>query len=246
MAEAWALKGFQSETSPGMHFHYSNTGYKILGLVLEQVDGRPVEEVLQRRLLEPLGMADTDPAITYGTRSRCGVGYQPFYAHRPLGRNGMLAPAPWVVGNTADGSIASPAGDMAAYMRMLLKGGESVFSEQAFSLLIREVITPDEHEGDASYGHGLAISREGGHTRIGHGGSSVGYRAHMCLDMADGLGVTILTNGPWDPEDWATFSPDRLGAAIREEEIEISPLRDPMSVPDAEEYAGRYRGQMGS
>lgn len=242
IAEGWTLRGFESEIPPGSHFHYSNTGYKLLGLILEQVGGRPVDEVLQRRVLDPLGMNDTDAAITYSTRERSAVGYQPFYPDRPLGRSGLLAPAPWVVGNTADGSIASTAGDMAVYMRMLLNAGQGVLSRATFSLLVKEVILREGRQAEEYYGHGLTISRRGGHTRIGHGGGAVGFRADMRLDMNDGLGVTILTNGPWDPGDWTTFILDRLGAAIRGQEVDISPPPDPFLVLGAEEYAGRYVG----
>jgi CubicO group peptidase (beta-lactamase class C family) len=46
-------------SEPGTQWNYSNCGYLLLGLVLEQVTGKPFDELLQERLLEPLGMKDT-------------------------------------------------------------------------------------------------------------------------------------------------------------------------------------------
>ena len=53
--------------APGEHFHYSNDGYKLLGLILETIGGRPWPDMLRERVLEPLGMDRTDPEITYET-----------------------------------------------------------------------------------------------------------------------------------------------------------------------------------
>jgi len=46
-------------SEPGAQWHYSNCGYLLLGLVLEQVTGKAFDELLQERLLEPLGIKDT-------------------------------------------------------------------------------------------------------------------------------------------------------------------------------------------
>ncbi|MCZ7680280.1 MAG: beta-lactamase family protein [Sandaracinaceae bacterium] len=52
----------RSRTSaPGTAWSYSNTGYILLGLVAEQIVGRPIEQELQARFFEPLGMIDTQP-----------------------------------------------------------------------------------------------------------------------------------------------------------------------------------------
>ena len=44
---------------PGERFHYSNTGYKLVGFVLEELTGTPIHELLHERVLAPLGMRDT-------------------------------------------------------------------------------------------------------------------------------------------------------------------------------------------
>ena len=45
--------------APGAEYYYSNTNYVLLGLIIEQLDGRPLATVFQERLFEPLGMTNT-------------------------------------------------------------------------------------------------------------------------------------------------------------------------------------------
>ena len=45
---------------PGQQFHYSDTGYILLGLILESIEGKPYAEILEERIFEPLGMRDSD------------------------------------------------------------------------------------------------------------------------------------------------------------------------------------------
>jgi D-alanyl-D-alanine carboxypeptidase len=238
-SEAWALRDLGLRISPGDHFHYSNTGYKIVGLILERTTGWPADQALRRLVLEPLGMDHTDAALTYETRGRCAIGYQPFHEDRPLGMGGILAPAPWVQANSADGSIASTANDMAKYMRMLLTNGRGVLSKESFATLTRpRPVVPDGEHGER-YAYGLSITQAGGRTRLGHGGGTVGFRAHMLVDLDDGLGVTILANGPWDPEPWAIYALERLGAEVRgEEQGSLPPDRAKIENPD--QYVGEY------
>ena len=77
--QVWALRELPTFSVPGERFHYSNLGYKLLGLVLEAVEGRSYSEIIRARILEPLGMHATEPAITNEIRARLAVGYE--YLH---------------------------------------------------------------------------------------------------------------------------------------------------------------------
>ena len=44
---------------PGTGWYYSNTGYFLLSMILERIEGRPLGEVLHSRIFEPLGMLQT-------------------------------------------------------------------------------------------------------------------------------------------------------------------------------------------
>src|ERR1700730_9308241 len=77
--------------APGEHFAYSNVGYDLLGLVLEAIDRQPLAVVLRRRMLDPLGMASSEPVITNAIRPRMAIGYAPMFDDRPFPLRGALA-----------------------------------------------------------------------------------------------------------------------------------------------------------
>ncbi|HWD48000.1 MAG TPA: serine hydrolase domain-containing protein [Actinomycetota bacterium] len=63
-AEALALGATAPGWPPGERAHYSNVGYAVLGLVLERVAGCSYAEAIQRHVLDPCGMADSEPVTT--------------------------------------------------------------------------------------------------------------------------------------------------------------------------------------
>src|SRR5215203_3533311 len=109
--------------SPGKRFLYSNTGYNILGFLIEAIDKRPFAEAMRARMLIPLGMAASSPVITNDLRKQMAVGYEPLSEGKPFPALGPLAEAQWLEVDIAAGSIASTPGDMAKYMQMLLNRG---------------------------------------------------------------------------------------------------------------------------
>jgi D-alanyl-D-alanine carboxypeptidase len=241
--EVWALRETEATAPPGTYFHYSNVGYKVLGLVLEELLGQSYGEIIQERILDPLGVTATDAVITHETRQHLAVGYESFYDDRPAHPSHPLVPATWLETATADGSIAATAADMATYLRMLMNRGRGphghILSEGSFRLMTQRVIeVPDE---DGTYGYGLGIGESEGHTTIGHGGGMVGYYSAVLADMDDGLGVVVLTNGPGEPPEMARFALKLLRAAFHDQELPPLPVPDPTRIENATEYAGTYR-----
>ncbi len=196
--EAMALRETDVTAEPGTFFHYSNTGYKIVGLVLEKALGEAFETALKKRVFETLGMSSSEPVITSDLRERLAVGYTQMYDDRPRPSGGKYVPATWGESDTADGSISSNVSDMAAYMRMLLNRGMGpkgvLLSPKTFDMLVQKVIKPDDSVHNEYYGYGLDIREEEGHVLIGHTGGMVGFISSMLVDMQTGLGVIILVN----------------------------------------------------
>jgi CubicO group peptidase (beta-lactamase class C family) len=195
-SQVWALRHLRPSATPGARFHYSNVGYKALGLVLEAVEGRPYPEILAQRILGPLGMRSSEPGITNEIRSRLAVGYAYLHDDR-IGHPGMpLAPATWLETATADGSIAATAYDMAAYARLLLGRGMAdgvrVVAESSFARMAAPHATL---EPGVTYGYGLVVRRDGERTFLGHGGGMVGYLAGVQVDPDAGIGAVVLQNG---------------------------------------------------
>ena len=240
--EAYSLRHTEASAPPGEHFQYSNAGYKVVGLVLEEVTGQRTPDILSERVLRPLGMSSTAAEITNGLRPRFAESYIDELDDRPRPLDGGLAPAAWIESETADGSISSTPGDMARYLRMLMGRGRApkgrVVSEESFSLMTRKAAEYDETGG---YGYGLVVEDWDGHRLVRHTGGMIGFFSSMVMDMDLGIGVFASINGPGEPERLTRHVLGTIRAA--EEGRTDAGMRgqlDPYTVPDAATYAGTY------
>jgi len=232
---------------PGKHFHYSNTGYVILGLLAEALDKRPLADIYRARILEPLGMRATAPIITYGVRERMATGYEPYRNDRPHPVGGRLAVAPYVELEEGSGSIASTPADMGLYMQMLLKGGRGadrrLLAAESYQALLKPVIPAPQFGEHTSYGYGLAITEHEGRTIARHTGGMVAFSSAMQVDLTNGFGAFASVNANlqgYRPNVVARYALDLLAAAAKG-----APLPDPPPAPkfdarQAQEYAGTY------
>ena len=245
--EAWALRELRTGMPPGEYFRYSNVGYKTLGFLLEELDGRSYAESIQARVLDPLGMDHSHPVIGYETRKQEAVGYRSFYDDRPEHLDHGLVPALWTEYGVGDGCQASTAGDMATYLRMLMNGGSGqsgrLMSEDGFRLMSQRAIATQQW-GGAHYGYGLTLADVAGHTYLGHSGSSTGFVAAMIADLDDDLGVVVLINGwvqSYGAVDMALHLLSLLRAGLHGEEPPLlPPVADPEFISNAADYAGIY------
>jgi len=245
--EVWALRETDATTPPGTYFHYSNTGYKTLGVILEEVLGLPYGDIIQARILDPLGMTTSEPIVTNETRKRLAVGYEAYYDDRPLPSDRPLAPATWLEHAEGAGSIASTAADMATYLRMLMNRGLGphgrILSENVFDLMTTPVIESEEEGESSFYGYGLTIRKLDDHTYISHSGGMIGYYAFILIDMDDGLGVVVLMNGlgGQSDEEIANYALKLIQAALHDQKLPEVPLTNQVKVDSAAEYIGTYQ-----
>ena len=240
--EVWALR--ESEASaPGVKARYSNAGYKLLGLLLETVTGKPYAQLVTERIFAPLGMTGAEGAITNGIRDRFAVGHVPMYSDRPWRPVHGHASATWFETNTADGCLSASASDLATYLRMLLNRGACpggrILSEESFALLV----TPHTNFDDRMpYGYGLAMNETEGHSRIGHSGGMVGYVSQMSGDPEAGIGVVAFTNAMLNVGTVAAFVLETFVAGLRGEDLPEAPKAPEI---DPASYAGTYRSDDG-
>src|SRR5688572_2545187 len=173
LAELWTTY------APGNRFLYSNTGYNILGFIIEAIDKRSFADSITTRLLKPLGMTATSSVITNDTRRRTAIGYAPLKADRPFPYRGPLAESAWIEVDMAAGSIVSTPADMAKYVRMLLNRGAlpsgRIISEETFNLFTKPVAKAPFRGEDASYSYGWFVSDINGHKRLRHTGGMVSF-----------------------------------------------------------------------
>ena len=244
--ETLDLEKIGASTPPGRFYHYSNTGYKILGLVLEELLGKSNGQIIKDRVTEPLGMKDTETVIWNDTRERLPIGYGPYHDDRPLPRSGRLAPSPWLESDTADGSIISTASDVAKYVRMIMNKGMGpegpIISQKSFEMLTRKIADSSDAITKEHYGLGLGITTVNGHTCVGHTGGMPGFVSEILADMDDGLGVVTLNNSRVDSNNIALNSLTMLNAAVHGKKLPCLPgPRNSFHVKNASDYAGEYR-----
>ena len=152
---------------PGSRWSYSNTGYLLLGKVIETVSGEPYREYLQRHILGPLHMTQTYTTAEELHLQNMAKGYH----HK----NGTVMRAPIIDPSWggAAGFLVTTVGDLAKW-NLALRGGKVVSAES-----YREMTTSigEVSNGNADYGLGLEVGKEFGQPRIGHTGGSIGFTA---------------------------------------------------------------------
>jgi CubicO group peptidase (beta-lactamase class C family) len=179
--------------APGTAMIYNNTGYFLLGLVIEEVSGQDYAEYLEDHLFGPAGMEDSYYCDERAVVERRAHGYA--WAGPEAGfRQKSYLNHTWPY---AAGSLCSTAGDLVAW-NQALHGGR-ILSDASH----REMITPGRlRDGtELRYAMGLAVPEEDGRRVIRHGGGIFGYLSDARYYPDEELVVVVLQNntGPTGP-----------------------------------------------
>lgn len=178
-----------SDFPPGTDYRYSNSGYVLLGLVVEKASGMPWGAFVTQRLLVPLGLSATRDGQTADLVPGRARGYS-----RKKGGGFENA---WHVSLTqgyAAGALLSAAGDIATWIRRL-SAQPPVSAERA-----RAMTTPESlPNGKAlSYGYGIGVDNFAGRRRLFHGGGLPGFDAWAAHVPDADLAVAVLCNTDGD------------------------------------------------
>jgi len=169
---------------PGTRYSYSNTGYLILGRVVEKVSGEPFGDFLKRRIIEPLGLARTayepDPESP-----ACAQGHMSFWLGAPEAV--PLEGQGWVA---AAGALFSTPSDLAAWDLALIGG--RVLKPASFELMTTPRRLKDG--GSSNYGCGLSIGERGGVAFLSHNGAVNGFYALNLVVPSTRSAVIVFSN----------------------------------------------------
>lgn len=180
------IAGQPLEFPPGTSFRYSNSGYLLLGLVVEAVSGEHLGDFLVERVFKPLGMTSTGMAgRAGGTITGLANGYRL--------SEGVLASAPPVsrsLNSTGDGSLYSTLHDMARWDAALY--GDAVLNASSRAAMWSPVRL---NNGTLrQYGFGWGLGRHGGKRIVEHGGLWQGFSSHIVRYVDDSITVVVLMN----------------------------------------------------
>ena len=239
--------------APTTNWSYSNLGFRLLGMILEQIHGRPYTEAVQQ-IFDRLDMQDSRPLIATSDRERFAVGHGPFRFDRPVPWPGPLAAAPWVDFCEASGSVSAPARDMAKYMRFLIEAGNGkgapLLSDALATAFVKPVAAAAEFGQGAQYALGIAVVQNGGRSLIHHTGGMIAFSSSFHVDAPAGVACFASTNTNIDgyrPRDITAYA-CHLFRTLREGTAAPAPraitLGDTVEKPD--DYVGDYYGASGA
>ena len=177
---------------PGRHWEYSNSGYVVLGLVVEKVSGMPFREFLRDRIFSPLHMTHT---IAY-QRGKNEVTDRAYGYSRENG-SWKLTDQSSTSATLGDGGIYTSVNDLAqwdAALRdhVLLSPDEMQPGVTAAVVPDHSVKGPDNE--DAEYGFGWYLNSYQGHPRMWHYGETMGFRTNIQRFTQDNLTIIVLCN----------------------------------------------------
>ena len=185
---------------PGTKWHYDNTGYELLGMIVEKLDGRSYAKSLQSRILDPLGMTNTYFVSESTLIKHRAQGYsknKDGFKHAPY----LNMDWPY-----AAGSIESTVLDLAKWDAALY--GDKILPQSA----LKEMWTPTKlADGKTEpYGFGWQMGQVKDTPTVEHGGGIHGFTTHIRRAPMMGLTVIVLTNSD-SGSDPAGLTKDAMG-----------------------------------
>ena len=168
------------EFTPGSTWKYSNSGYVLLGYIIEQVSGLSYEAFLQKNILTPLNLSDTG----YNHNANgVAIGYMDI-TETPAEPEDPSLPY-------AAGALYSTVEDMNRWELALTTNALLPATSRA-EMFATQVAIPDAPPMDAGYGYGLVIGTDSGRPIIWHNGAISGFISIEARYPVDDVTVIIL------------------------------------------------------
>ena len=211
--------------APGTKWQYDNSGYVLLGMLIEKITGRSWGTDLSERFLKPLGLNDTYNCVA-----------TPLVPHRARGYEAdgnVWINTPYLAMSQpySAGAMCSTVGDLAKWNRALHTG--HVVSAASYSLMT----TPEGAAAKSRYGFGLTVDTIAGRSMIAHGGGINGFITGNAWVPSAELSITVLANSGSARSDdlLKQLARAALGAPL------LEPLKAlPLAAGDRVRYVGVY------
>jgi CubicO group peptidase (beta-lactamase class C family) len=171
---------------PGTKFHYDNSGYFLLGAILEHVSGKSYETLLQENIFDPVGMKNSGYDHFADVLPKRATGYQL--------EMGKVVNAPYL-----DMSLPYAAGSLYSTVEDIYKWDQALYTDKLVpSELKQKLFTPNLQ----NYGYGWTIRQipagepGAGQTEISHGGGINGFNTLEDRLVGDHDLIVIFNNTP--------------------------------------------------
>jgi CubicO group peptidase (beta-lactamase class C family) len=210
---------------PGEKYSYSNSGYIVLGYLVEKLSGETYEKFLQENIFAPLGMNDSGYDSNTALIPHRAEGYAPNPAGGILNADYTDMTVPF-----SAGALYSTTEDMLRWEKGLFGG--KVLKPDSLVMMT----TPFKN----NYAFGLEVRTVNGHKVINHSGGIQGFNTMVSYYPDDKLEVIVLSNiNGAAPQDLST----KLAAVAHGEKVILSSERKQIQVDPKvfEGYIGRYQ-----
>ena len=186
---------------PGENWKYSNSGYVVLGYLIEKISGESYAQFLQENIFTPLGMADSGYDLNSSVIQNRASGYTP-------------ASTELVNAHFVDMTIPFSAGGLYSTTEDLLRWERGLFGGKLLSpVSLKKMLTPFKND----YAFGLFVANMNGHQVIDHGGRIPGFDTALIFYPEDKLMVVVLGNTDVDVAPKIALN---LGALAHGEKVE--------------------------
>jgi len=204
---------------PGSKFSYSNSGYVLLGAIIEKVSGERYGDYVRRHIFQPAGLTRTVYGDAPGMDDRA-LGYR--FDKGALARTRHFDMS-WAY---AAGGVRSTAADLSRWHRVL--AGDKVLSAASR----KQLYTPAKK----NYAYGWIVRNVGGKRVIAHDGGIPGFSTSFVRLMDDDIVIVVWSNNPQVPAN--PISSAALELVLGKD---VAPLRDQSVLARlAQRVAGGY------
>jgi CubicO group peptidase (beta-lactamase class C family) len=211
--------------APGERMSYSNSGYVLLGFLVEHVSGQSYAEYLSDHVFEPLGMNDSGYDLNATIIPNRAAGYMVAVG------DGGLRNAPYI-----DMTIPHGAGALYSTTEDLLRWTQGLFGGRLLSAASLEKMTTPVMN---NYAFGLVVGNPGGRKAIEHNGGIEGFNTHLTFYPDSKITVAVLANVNGPAADQLA---GQLGQLAHGDAVRTNAERTSMELPreQLERLAGSY------
>ncbi|HEY4308182.1 MAG TPA: serine hydrolase domain-containing protein [Pirellulales bacterium] len=212
--------------SPGEKMQYNNSGYYLLGMVIEKASGQKYGDYLADHIFKPLGMHATRYGDTRPVIPRRAMAYK-----RERGQLINDDPISMTVPGAA-GALVSNVLDLLKW-HQALEAGEFI-SAASYEAMYRPTTLPDGKV--QKYGYGWGLADMAGHRKLSHGGGINGFSTMIGRYPDDRLAVIVLANTAGAPAGGIESRIAKVMLGIEEQPIQDLPTDEALLRPLAGTY----------